>query len=90
MASCPFSVPAATRLAQTPTPPPILITEASSTVAAAPGSPQSANRYVAVLFPAFLILGHIRSEVARAILSFALILTLAFTTHLFVNGYWAG
>lgn len=54
------------------------------------GSPQSANRYVAVLFPAFLILGHIRSEVARAILSFALILTLAFTTHLFVNGYWAG
>ncbi|MEZ4570202.1 MAG: hypothetical protein R2849_07720 [Thermomicrobiales bacterium] len=48
------------------------------------------NRYVAVLFPAFIILAHIRSEAARAIISFALILTLAFTTHLFVNGYWAG
>ena len=54
------------------------------------GSPQSVNRYVAVLFPAFLLLAHIRSEVTRATLSLALILTLAFTTHLFVNGYWAG
>ncbi|CAN5550343.1 hypothetical protein BH23CHL2_BH23CHL2_00970 [soil metagenome] len=35
-------------------------------------------------------LAHIRSEVARAILSLVLILALAFTTHLFVNGYWAG
>ena len=33
---------ATTRLAQTPTPPPILITAASSTVADSPGSPHSA------------------------------------------------
>jgi hypothetical protein len=59
-------------------------------VPALSGSPQSVNRYVAVLFPAFIILAHIRSEAARAILSFALILALALTTHLFVNGYWAG
>lgn len=37
-------------------------------------------------YGAFLLLAHIRSEVTRAILSLAL----AFTTHLFVNGYWAG
>lgn len=54
------------------------------------GSPQSMNRYVAVLFPAFIILAHIRSEAIRATISIAFILTLAFTTHLFVNGYWAG
>ncbi len=54
------------------------------------GSPQSVNRYVAVLFPAFIILAHIRSEALRAIISIACILALAFTTHLFVNGYWAG
>ncbi len=59
-------------------------------VPALSGSPQSVNRYVAVLFPAFLILAHIRSEAARAVLSLAMILILAFTTHLFVNGYWAG
>jgi hypothetical protein len=59
-------------------------------VPALSGSPQSVNRYVAVLFPAFILLAHIRSEAARAILSIALVLALAFTTHLFVNGYWAG
>jgi Mannosyltransferase (PIG-V) len=59
-------------------------------VPALSGSPQSVNRYVAVLFPAFIILAHIRSEALRAIISIALVLTLAFTTHLFVNGYWAG
>lgn len=59
-------------------------------VPALSGSPQSVNRYVAVLFPAFIILAHIRSETLRAALSFVLIMALAFTTHLFVNGYWAG
>ena len=59
-------------------------------VPALSGSPQSVNRYVAVLFPVFLILAHIRSETVRAAVSIIFIFALAFTTHLFVNGFWAG
>jgi hypothetical protein len=59
-------------------------------VPALSGSPQSVNRYVAVLFPAFILLAHIRSEAVRAGISLVMIFALAFTTHLFVNGYWAG
>ena len=54
------------------------------------GSPQSLNRYVAVLFPAFIVLGRIRSEAARSAITVAFTMGLAFTTFLFVQGYWAG
>ncbi|MFW6075233.1 MAG: mannosyltransferase family protein [Chloroflexota bacterium] len=59
-------------------------------VPALSGSPQSLNRYLAVLFPAFLLLAQIRSEAMRHALTFAFVVGMTFTTYLFVNGYWAG
>ena len=63
---------------------------AMALVPALSGSPQSMNRYVAVLFPAFLILARIRSEAWRQIFSVGCMFGLAFTTYLFVQAYWAG
>lgn len=54
------------------------------------GSPQSLNRYLAILFPAALILGSIKSEAVRQGLSVLFVMGLAFTTWLFINGLWAG
>lgn len=54
------------------------------------GSPQSMNRYLAVLFPAFILLGRLRSETARTAITIVFTLGLAMTTYLFVQAYWAG
>lgn len=54
------------------------------------GSPQSLNRYLAVLFPAFILLGRLRSEALRGAITVAFTMGLALTTYLFVQGYWAG
>lgn len=54
------------------------------------GSPQSVNRYVAVAFPAFILLARISWEPLRNALAVASTLGLALTTYLFVQGYWAG
>lgn len=63
---------------------------AMALVPALSGSPQSMNRYVVVLFPAFLLLGRIQSEAVRQIISIVFMLGLALTTYLFVQAYWAG
>lgn len=54
------------------------------------GSPQSMNRYVAVLFPAFILLGRIQNETVRDVIALAFTAGLALTTFLFVQAYWAG
>ena len=54
------------------------------------GVAQSINRYVAVLFPAFIILGSLQSERLRNALALFLTFGLAMTTYLFIQGYWAG
>ena len=54
------------------------------------GHPQSLNRYVVVLFPVFILLGRIRSEVLRSGLVVLFTFGLAIETFLFVNGLWAG
>lgn len=54
------------------------------------GVAQSTNRYVAVLFPAFIILGALQSERLRNGLALVLTFGLAMTTYLFIQGYWAG
>jgi len=54
------------------------------------GSPQSINRYVAVAFPAFILLARVTNEAIRYALAVAFTLGLALTTYLFVQGYWAG
>ena len=59
-------------------------------VPALSGSPQSLNRYLAVLFPAFILLARIRSEPIRQAIVVAFSMGLAITTYLFIQGYWAG
>lgn len=54
------------------------------------GNPQSMNRYVAVLFPAFILLARIRSEPLRDVLLLVFTVGLALETYLFVNALWAG
>jgi hypothetical protein len=54
------------------------------------GIAQSINRYTAVLFPAFLILGTIKSEVVRTLLIIVSVFGLTVTAWLYVEGYWAG
>lgn len=54
------------------------------------GVAQSTNRYVAVLFPAFIILGALQSERLRTGIALFLTFGLAMTTYLFIQGYWAG
>ena len=59
-------------------------------VPALSGSPAAMNRYVVVLFPAFILLGMIKSEGARTALMMLFTFGLVFTTWLFINGLWAG
>ena len=54
------------------------------------GSPQSLNRYLAVLFPAFILLGRVKSEALRSAITVTFTMGLALTTYLFVQGHWAG
>lgn len=54
------------------------------------GSPQSMGRYMVVCFPAFILLGRVRSEAFRQAATLVFVFGLALTTYLFVNGYWAG
>jgi hypothetical protein len=63
---------------------------AMALVPALSGSPQSMNRYVVVLFPAFLLLGRIEREAVRQIVALVFILGIGLTTWLFVQAYWAG
>lgn len=63
---------------------------AGALVPAFSGSPQSLNRYLAVLFPAFLLMGRIRSEPVRQGLLLLSTCGLAFTVWLYVQGFWAG
>jgi hypothetical protein len=63
---------------------------AGSMVPALSGSPVAMARYMAILFPVFILLGRIESEAARNAIAIASMAGLAFTTYLFVNGFWAG
>jgi hypothetical protein len=63
---------------------------AGALVPALSGTPLALARYMAILFPVFILLGAIKSEPARYAIAIASIFGLAMTTHLFVNGYWAG
>lgn len=54
------------------------------------GSPQSLNRYLAALFPVFILLARIRLEPIRQAILVAFTMGLAITTYLFVQAYWAG
>lgn len=54
------------------------------------GNPQSINRYVAVLFPVFILLARIRSEPVRNAIALVFVMGLALETYLFVNALWAG
>jgi hypothetical protein len=54
------------------------------------GLPLSLARYMVILFPAFIIVGQIRSEPIRHAITFVSMFGLAVSTYLFVNGYWAG
>jgi hypothetical protein len=63
---------------------------AGALVPALSGNPLALTRYMAILFPAFIILGRIQSEPVRNAIAIVSMFGLAFTTYLFVNGYWAG
>lgn len=63
---------------------------AMSLVLGLSGHPQSLNRYLVVLFPAFILLGRIRSEPIRGAMLILFTAGLAMETFLFVNGLWAG
>ncbi len=54
------------------------------------GSPQSINRFVVILFPAFILLGKIESEPARNALTIPALLGQGLLIYFFVNGMWAG
>lgn len=63
---------------------------AGALVPALSGNPLALTRYMAILFPAFIILGRIESEPVRNGIAIISMFGLMFTTYLFVNGYWAG
>jgi hypothetical protein len=63
---------------------------AGTLVPALSGNPLALTRYLAILFPAFIILARIQSEPIRNALAIVSMFGLAFTTYLFVNGFWAG
>lgn len=54
------------------------------------GNPQSMNRYVAVLFPAFILLARIPSEPVRNVITLVFTCGLVMETYFFVNALWAG
>ncbi len=62
----------------------------SVAVLALSGLPQSLNRYVAILFPAFILLGLVKSKPIRYALSLASLVGLGLLTHWFLHARWAG
>ena len=63
---------------------------AGAMVPALSGTPLALARYMAILFPVFLVAGKIKSEPVRYALVICSLFGLAITTYLFANGYWAG
>lgn len=63
---------------------------AGAMVPALSGTPLALARYMAILFPVFLLAGKIKSEPVRYALIIASMFGLVATTYLFVNGHWAG
>jgi hypothetical protein len=63
---------------------------AGAMVPALSGTPLALTRYMAILFPVFILLATIRSEPIRLALGIVFTIVLAFVTFLFVNGFWAG
>ena len=54
------------------------------------GSTMSLNRYLVVLFPAFILLAMIRSEAIRQALMIIFVLGLSLETYFYVHSLWAG
>ncbi len=54
------------------------------------GNPQSLTRYLAILFPAFILLALIESRPARYALSLVSLLGFAFLLRMFLRALWAG
>lgn len=54
------------------------------------GSMQSMSRFVAVLFPVFILLARVKSGPLRNAITGVFLCGLIVTTYLFVNGLWAG
>lgn len=54
------------------------------------GSTMSLNRYLAVLFPVFILLAMIRSEAIRQAITIVFVLGLSLETYFFVHSLWAG
>jgi hypothetical protein len=63
---------------------------AGAMVPALSGTPLALTRYMAILFPVFILLATIKSESIRSAIAIIFGLGLMFTTYLFVNGLWAG
>lgn len=63
---------------------------AGAMVPALSGTPLALTRYMAILFPVFILLAMIKSEPVRLAVAIVFGLGLAFITFLFVNGLWAG
>ena len=63
---------------------------AGAMVPALSGTPLALNRYMAILFPVFILIATIRWEPLRLAVAIIFGLGLMFTTYLFVNGLWAG
>jgi hypothetical protein len=63
---------------------------AGAMVPALSGTPFAMARYMVILFPAFILLGTIKSEPVRHAIGIASLFGLAMITYLYVNGYWAG
>ena len=63
---------------------------AGALVPALSGTPLALTRFMAILFPVFILLATIKSEPVRLGLSIVFGMGLIFITYLFVNGLWAG
>ena len=54
------------------------------------GSTMSMNRFLVVLFPAFILLALIRSEAIRQAIAIVFVLGLSLETYFFIHSLWAG
>jgi hypothetical protein len=54
------------------------------------GNPMGLNRFLAVLFPAFILLALIRSEPIRQAIAIVFVMGLTIETYFFVHSWWAG
>lgn len=63
---------------------------AGALVPALSGTPMALARYMAILFPVFLLAGRIKSEPVRNAIAIASLFGLGMITYLFTNSYWAG